>query len=127
MRNTANDPDPEFHTIQEFVANELINLWADLYNAHVWTYGNDGHDRRDRGWSMHCDALACRIRGATRFVGPIDWNNIGCPHLFPTEAHAEPWFVWACGQVGVACIMPTEEEKQGILKHFIPRTGGHKL
>ena len=127
MRNPNLDPDPEFHTIQEFVANEPINLWANLYNAHCWTHGNDGYPWRDREWSMECDALACRIRGATRFVGPISWQDIGTPHLFGDRVYSEPWFQWACGVVGVACILPTPEEYKGILKHYIPATGGHKL
>lgn len=127
MRNLLLDPDPEFHSIEEWVDWELQCLWQDLHHAHCWTHGNNGHAIRSKEWSMNCDALASRIRCATKLVGPVSWRNIGVPLLFPDPPHTTSWFQWANEQIGCEYKLPTLKEYKEIRKTYIATTGGHRL
>lgn len=127
MRNLLLDPDPEFRNLEELADWELQCLWADLPDAHRWTHGNNGHLIRSREWSMRCDALASRIRSFTLHIGPVSWQNIGVPLLFPDAPHDTSWFQWANEQIGCEYKLPTVKEYKEIRKTYIATTGGHRL
>jgi hypothetical protein len=82
-------------SLREFVSDELIYLWGQLWDAYNQyldgTWIGRPHARWDEpgaSWSGRCEGLGERIKEATRLVGPVSWRNI------PMTALPDGWFDW---------------------------------
>jgi hypothetical protein len=74
--------------LTDFVRNELVSLWDDLFNAQQRAANGE--------WSIECESFGERIAAASNLVGAVDWNEIGLPLV------TSGWFQAMSRRVGVA-------------------------
>ncbi|MCV7174773.1 hypothetical protein [Mycolicibacterium sphagni] len=90
-------------TPEQWIRDELIQLWSDLDTAQRNAINGD--------WSIQCDGIGQRIKEASELVGPVDYADIGMTHLITG------WFAAMNRRIGIVDPkLPTDEEIAGYIE-----------